>query len=104
MTNKNIYVKINRLAYSVEKEGHIKVKMEVCAEIAGKRAPLHSKFIQTCAKNAGMEKMSVNLEQAANYLIQLFYRTEKNMRVQGLRLESYCRLLLFRMREKINYF
>ena len=77
MTKKRIYVIMKQLTQCVENEGKIKVEMEVCAETAGMSVAPHGKLHKTCAKKTSMEKMNVNLEQAANYLIQLFYKTGK---------------------------
>ena len=77
LTKKRIYVIMKQLTQCVENEGKIKVEMEVCAETAGMSVAPHGKLHKTCAKKTSMEKMNVNLEQAANYLIQLFYKTGK---------------------------
>lgn len=60
-----------------EKEGSIKIAMEVKADNYNDIIFPHCKSNCTCMTNSNMDELNVNLLEAANYLVLLFYRTDQ---------------------------
>lgn len=79
MTNIDFSDIMKTLIFSIsKKEGSIKISMEVNAGNNNKDIILlHCKSNCTCITNGNMDELKVDLLEAANYLILLFYRTDQ---------------------------
>ncbi len=77
MTKFDFNVKINQINCIIKQNENLKIIMEVDAKAEKKRSPLQSKQHAACYYNNTMKNLNVNLEESANYLIQLFYQTGK---------------------------
>ena len=75
MTNFDFNVTINETNYYLSDNGKSKFITEVYAGNIEKSNSLHGKFHHTYSKNQEVENLHINLEEATNYLVQLFYKT-----------------------------
>ena len=100
MTNFDFNVKINQINCTIEQNKNLKFNMEVNAEILPQGAPLQSKQYVACYYNKTMTDNCVNLREATNYLIQLFYQTNKRYSCTRTKLGKLLSILAFKYARK----
>ena len=96
LTKFNVHGIIKQLDYSVEKNRIAKIHLEVYADSFAVNPLLRCKPFKAWHNDAQMKKMNVNLKEAMNYFVHLFYQTEQKYSCTRTKLGKLLSILAFK--------